>query len=502
MLKKVTRWAQKDRINVESDLRFENTGNKHLEFKRLSTNVFDGSAPFTHSFFIDGSDSVANFQGIYTEHQNATHGIMVFLTSFSGSTFQMFIRWRGPNGQFQAIFTSLNTRILKNKTHWTLVFKGGPYTGGNSITELYINGRFFAQQTAGNAGLMAQSLTNNFIGSIGGVAYSGTISNYAIFDRELTTKEIAYIYKNGGVLPASTHIDCIAHYPLTQRFYPKASAAFIAKHTQLALNNLVAFDVVEQYNYAKVTPLTANHAKLVNFTDAEAGADGLAPIGTAVKDFYTKASLDVYDAPVQPAPEDNIETLSGVAPVASAFFIETGLSFATTFANIVGVGFDTLVLTDITALTDIITGLPTITAYYFNGQKLANEAALITAININNICHIDLEFATASPTVTFVHTGDDYYLLRDYYLSEQLSLKEKNSLTNNLLLTNPEARIQSKFAAYRNLNNASFYENGSNVLLSDQINSKNATVSGLTGATSADQLADVPNHLTDINELR
>src|SRR5690606_40187160 len=51
------------------------------------------------------------------------------------------------------------------------------------------------------------------------------------------------------------------------------------------------WDVVENYNPWKTTPLTANHADLIGFTDAEIGATDKTTI-TAYKDFYDKTTYE------------------------------------------------------------------------------------------------------------------------------------------------------------------------------------------------------------------
>ena len=72
---------------------------------------------------------------------------------------------------------------------------------------------------------------------------------------------------------------------------------------------------------------------------------------------------------------------------------ETGISIGESYTSIVGMGFTIKLLADIAALSEIITGLPAITKFTFNGVVLVNEAALIVAININELCHIDIEWS-------------------------------------------------------------------------------------------------------------
>ena len=53
------------------------------------------------------------------------------------------------------------------------------------------------------------------------------------------------------------------------------------------------WDVVEQYNYAKTTPITANHGACVGYTDDEVGAVNPSS-QTAFKDFYEKDKPNFY----------------------------------------------------------------------------------------------------------------------------------------------------------------------------------------------------------------
>ena len=81
----------------------------------------------------------------------------------------------------------------------------------------------------------------------------------------------------------------------------------------------VVWDVVEMYNYAKTTPLTANHGTLVNYTDNELGIPDVSQ-QTAFQDFYEKNSNpeNWYESPVQPNEEDNIEVHSQLPPPVKA----------------------------------------------------------------------------------------------------------------------------------------------------------------------------------------
>lgn len=62
------------------------------------------------------------------------------------------------------------------------------------------------------------------------------IGHLAIFTKEISQQEIEYIHALGGVMPESSHSSCVGHWPFTQRY------------------GKTAWDVVEQYNYAKPAP--------------------------------------------------------------------------------------------------------------------------------------------------------------------------------------------------------------------------------------------------------
>lgn len=265
MINKATRWDKLERVNVESDLLID-----------FNNQVTLNDQPITSLSF--NLEKKTNFGVLFTK------GVTSLFVS-------------------EIIDLKINSKA-------SIIIQ-------NNI--VYINGK--------NLGVLIKdfSVIGNLIVGNGGISNENfVISHVCYFNDLLTQQEISYIHTQGGLIPESAHESCVAHYPLTQRQYPKASADFIIKHPQFSLNDLVAFDVVEQYNYARVTPLTANHGELINFTDAEAGVDGLAPIGTAIKDFYLKTTLDIYEAPVQPLPINNVEIKSQFEPFINALrFVST-----------------------------------------------------------------------------------------------------------------------------------------------------------------------------------
>jgi len=98
--------------------------------------------------------------------------------------------------------------------------------------------------------------------------------------RSLTQLECSELYRKVGKIPNSLHGNdlIIGHWPLTERYaYDNG------------VDN-VFFDVIEQYNYAKATPLGANHAKAINYTDDELGLSN-DDTDTVKKNFYNKNAL-------------------------------------------------------------------------------------------------------------------------------------------------------------------------------------------------------------------
>lgn len=103
---------------------------------------------------------------------------------------------------------------------------------------------------------------------------SARINQLAFFNRLLSEQEILYLHTYGGLVPEIAHAACVAHY-----------VADGAGRTM--------WDCVEQYNYAKGTALTAQHASLKGYTDAETGIPNVSS-QTAYKDFYSKERYNPY----------------------------------------------------------------------------------------------------------------------------------------------------------------------------------------------------------------
>ncbi len=280
MINKATRWAKRERVNVESDLEFNGTNQNVLSGQDLTVSgdfsvsiIEERNVINTNNMIFSIGDGNSEYLTIRTGASGTVSPIGVFFVSGGyviNATNKLPVEpgvgtnqeWINYKSNIIINFIQSQTKIeciINNKKVWEHI---DPNFSGLSITG---NLRIGGWHNAGNG-------------------FNGLISQTSLHTKALTPQEISYIHTQGGLLPESAHESCIAHYPLTQRQYPKASADFIVKHPQFALNDLVAFDVVEQYNYAKVTALTANHGELMNFTDAEVFNANK----TSVKDFYLK----------------------------------------------------------------------------------------------------------------------------------------------------------------------------------------------------------------------
>lgn len=112
---------------------------------------------------------------------------------------------------------------------------------GNDII-VYFNGREAGRTT------IPGTDTFNFISQICGIFarqnlttdfFNGFINNFFFLDKGVTDNEAKQITSKGGYIPSSFHAFVLNHWPLTQRSYYDDAGT------------LKAWDVVEQYNYAK-----------------------------------------------------------------------------------------------------------------------------------------------------------------------------------------------------------------------------------------------------------
>lgn len=177
-----------------------------------------------------------------------------------------------------------------------------------------------------------------------------------------------------------------------------------------------------------------------------------------------------------------LEKKSLLPKISQSLLIQTTQSIAKAVTACKGMGFSMKSGT-ITALSDIISNLPSIDKFYLNGIPYVNESALITALNLVDFAQVDLAFsADFTGTLSFVHTGVDYYLARHYYLSASIEIYEHKKLFDNGFLKNPSIEQQANYLHYYQGMEGSFINNVEN---RDLIGAENATVTGFADLAAA-----------------
>lgn len=168
---------------------------------------------------------------------------------------------------------------LKRKTHFVFQREGDDLN-------IYVNGVFIGAKVNEFSGKTFD--LSGLEGRVGDTSTSGNtkVSDFMVLNRALTLPEIKVLY-NHNLVPESTHLNIIKHLPITEAFAFKADAAFVANHSEFNVGDNVFLDVVEQYNYAKGSPLTPQHAKTVNYADADVGLSN-DDVEGAIFDFYNK----------------------------------------------------------------------------------------------------------------------------------------------------------------------------------------------------------------------
>jgi hypothetical protein len=142
-----------------------------------------------------------------------------------------------------------------------------------------------------------------------------------------------------NLIPKDLHQYVIAHYPLNQTY------------------GGTAFDVVEQYNYSKVTPVSASHATLNNYSNAEKGEPGLST-QSAFKNLYDKTTSATPSRPKAlrlVSSSNHHLTVSGFNPtkengytIIIGYFLESDRAFDAAAA--VGAVSETLMEADVSTL--------------------------------------------------------------------------------------------------------------------------------------------------------
>jgi hypothetical protein len=321
------------------------------------------------------------------------------------------------------------------------------------------------------------------------------LSHLTFFNRTLTPAEISYIHAQGGVLPASAHAACVAHYPCTQR------------------EGATLWDVVEQYNYTKGTALVPYHATLTNFTAAQHAGDAQ----TAYKDFYTKTDLRPYvDSNSDGTPDSPlIEKSTLLPPLQKALQFQSAAAQTMQCGNVgsiqgirLAVKLDainqSLLSLDNTAATTIQVASGSLTAggsiaglqIYVDGTlRTAVQAGV--ALNDLNLHDVVLLFNSLSASDMRVTAGDKSVAAL-FIMSQPISRKMIVQLANNTLLAQPTSQQQAGITQLYNFN--SIIDNAGTYQINNERGATDATLSGYTAA-NIDPL-DPSYALTDINSLR
>lgn len=316
----------------------------------------------------------------------------------------------------------------------------------------------------------------------------------------------------------------------------------------LELPERLAFDVVDQYNYAKVTPLKANHGVLINYTDEELGIADISQ-QTGVKDFYDKVKFqDVqFQAPVQAKIEDNIEIAGGFAPRVKALtfngtsqyiliptFLGSGAVSSVGNTIIFGIKKHADTFKNYETIVDGTIGNPhnsigtrlqayNRASYYFDKAKLSDvnmvtvldgDTSIMPTNGKSNIWlngtrvdtyengNIGLDFSGLASlklcrNANFTNRGLEGQLLYFAWFQGILPKKYLLELTNNTLLKNPSLELQRKYSLELFIDFNNPFDDAGTLKFPDL--SKNAHDVIAYGYSD---LATLKANLVDINSLR
>lgn len=493
-----SRQGRKARLNVESMISFD--GVSQYASVGVNQNILpvidlEGDHSFSFIFSLKEHRSRFCFWGIYPALFDGVtaHAVRIGTT---GNNYDIFHVYHEPGKALRFKSTvKFNTDTLYHVVwrHSTKTFVINnietPSTqitqGWNVVNDTYDNPTNGALTVANLEG------DSNFIAPI-------NLSHLTFFNRTLTTEEIQYIHAQGGILPASTHEACVAHYPCTHR------------------EGNMLYDVVEQYNYAKATSLTPYHAALQNFTPEQHTGDNQ----TAWKDFYTKQDLRPYvDTNSDGMPDSPlIEKTSGLPPLRKALPMTTspvtqsitcsdvgtiqGVRLAVkldavnqALLNLNATNANTAISVSSGSLSvgSSITGLQ----IYVDGiaQTAADAGAILNDLKLHDL--VLLFDSIAAPDFR-VPTAEKH-IAALFIMAEKISRKEIIKLSNNNLFSQPSPAVQAKLARLYNFNEG--IDTTGPINLENMLNNfGNAALSGYTAANF--DSADPAYVLTDINDLR
>lgn len=310
-----TLWDTRYRSNVESEIYFigDNVIKQHILFPLDSRYDF-GTGDFSFDFFAERQAG----SGLWAfEILSGSYSITCLINT-TGDT--VIIRLSSPD-LVNSFNESYPVEVTFDKKYHITVTRSG------QDIEVFLNGVSLGinQLDTANADFDF-SVPGIFIIGIRGVlvnnAAKGTYSHFKVFNSKLSLQEVNFIHSEGGLIPVSSHSSCIAHYPLTERYAFKADSDFVAKHPQFSVGDNVFFDTVNQYNYAKTTPISAKHARAVNFTDAELGTGGDVRTQTNKFNFYEKNINIWFDGAGDAVAELNTEKDTQYSPLIKGLFYD------------------------------------------------------------------------------------------------------------------------------------------------------------------------------------
>jgi hypothetical protein len=498
--------SRRQRVNVESMIAFD--GVSQYASAGVNQNVvqgIDANKDFAISLFVDITKIPSSgqryhfFASMDINPSVAWRGIGIILFAESDGRFLLRFAVSGNKSASTNIYAA-HYRFPREKKLHHFVFNHPV----SRFSDIYHNSVKTVVEHLNQANYGGESIWNNqemlfnhdqyqVTGTIkGGIS----LAHCTFFNRTLTAQEIQYIHAQGGLLPASTHAACVAHYPCTQR------------------EGNTLFDVVEQYNYAKGTDLVPYHATLQNFSAAQHTGDAQ----SAYKDFYTKADLRPYvDSNADGTPDQPlIEKASLLPPLRKALRFQSSAAQTMQCGNLGSVqgirlavkldAINQLLLSlDNTAGTTFQVSAGSLTAgasiaglqIYVDGtlRTAAQAGATLNDLKLHDVV---LLFNAVSASDVRI-TAADKRIIALSTLTSQISRKEIVKLTNNTLFAQPTTQEQSRYGAIYNFNqiidNAGTYE-----LQNLGSAGGNAVLTGYTAANI--DPADPSYVLTDINSLR
>ncbi|TRX47101.1 hypothetical protein FNH22_30550 [Fulvivirga sp. M361] len=255
-----TRRTRKERINHENLLKMSSAASQQVEV--VSNSRFDidtVNQSFTISCILSKRDTAQNISVFFRRGVfRLSYGISSQVNQAVG------LSW-GNGGQNSLIWRLQGSHVIGNNPDG-LVFIAVRFDHVTRKAQAMINGVFARNNDdpsmdyfdVDNIAIYSKNPFPSTLGS--GViqfnfspnVYSDFLYSNFIWSTKAEDDQTLISWgQNGGVPPPVSHANIILHLFPAQRYYFKADAAFVAKHSRFMVNDLVAWDVVEQYNYAR-----------------------------------------------------------------------------------------------------------------------------------------------------------------------------------------------------------------------------------------------------------